>query len=72
MMKTKLTMNEGTALGLILSSPRKSGAFWRDLGVHPSVIASLYRKGLVAPSGSPEEVSILRQSWVATEKGVLQ
>ena len=70
-MGEKLTEARRVALGYIVENPRKSGRFWRDLGVAPSVIAGLENDGLV---GAPYhamtgETTILRRSWVATDAG---
>lgn len=66
---SEITNKMRQALVQIAQNPRKSGAFWRDLGIAPATIARLEDMGLVGATWRPatSETSILRRSWSVTE-----
>lgn len=65
---TKAQMN---ALGKIAETPRKSGSFWRDLGISPGTISRLEDQGLIGAAYrvATSETTILRRSWDITPAG---
>lgn len=67
----KLTEAQLKALTSIETNPRKSGRFWRDLGISPQTIARLETEGLVGAAWRPftGETTILTRSWLITEHG---
>ncbi len=67
----KLTDLQKHALAQIETAPRKSGKFWRDLGISPQTIASLENRGLIGAIWRPAtgETTILRRSWSITGAG---
>lgn len=66
----KLTDAQRCALGYISGSPQKSGGFWRDLGVSPSIIAGLETAGLVTALYSAVGASrIIDRAWSITDAG---
>jgi len=66
----KLTEAQRCALGYISGCPQKSGGFWRDLGVSPSIIAGLETAGLVTALYSAVGASrIIDRAWSITPAG---
>lgn len=62
----KLSEAQRNGLKQVSISPGKSGAFFRDLGVHVRTLVSLERLGLVEGSG---DFRPIRQQWRLTQTG---
>ncbi len=67
----KLTEAQKHALANIDQHPRKSGKFWRDLGIRPQIISILEAKGLIAAEYRTftGETTILRRQWFILNAG---
>lgn len=67
----KLTAAQKHALENIDQHPRKSGKFWRGLGISPQIISILEAKGLIGAEYRTltGETTILRRQWFILNAG---
>ncbi|MBI1620311.1 hypothetical protein [Aquamicrobium zhengzhouense] len=67
----KLTPKQRAALQLLADTPRKSGKFFRDLGVSPITLANMEGLGLAGAiwRQATGETTVLRRSWYITDAG---